>query len=226
MVGRAPGASPTPLLSPRTRRQWCAGLVAGCVGSLSTAATWARSAHPTAPHGAPGALPPAVRQALRQTGVPESAMTALVQEVGQEEAALAHQPQMPVNPASLMKLVTTYAALDRLGPAWTWSTPVHFTGPVRDGVLDGDLVIQGRGDPMLVVERLWQGLQRVRELGVQDIRGDIVLDRSAFARPEVTPGDFDGDASRPYNVLPDALLLTSTPRSGSSRPSPAGAWPG
>lgn len=207
MVARASGPSPDLLQTSRTRRQWCAGLVAGCFSHLHPAAAWARPDRPPAPHGAPGTLPPAVRQALRQAGVPESAMTAVVQEVGQEDAALAHQAQTPVNPASLMKLVTTYAALDRLGPTWNWSTPVHFTGPVRDGVLDGDLVIQGRGDPMLVVERLWQGLMRIRELGVQDIRGDIVLDRSAFARPEVTPGDFDGDPSRPYNVLPDALLL-------------------
>ena len=207
MVARAPGPPSEPPIAPRTRRQWCAGLVAGCIGGLQAPAARARPAHPPAPHGAPSALPPTVRQALRQAGVPESALTAFVQEVGQEDTALAHQPQMPVNPASLMKLVTTYAALDQLGPAWNWSTPVHFTGPVRDGVLDGDLVIQGRGDPMLVVERLWQGLRRVREWGVDDIRGDIVLDRSAFARPDVTPGDFDGDPSRPYNVLPDALLL-------------------
>ena len=93
---------------------------------------------------------------------------------------LAWRTQVPVNPASVMKLVTTYAALDLLGPAFTWTTPVYVDGPVRDGVLDGNLYIQGQGDPKLVLERLWLLLRRVQGLGIHTIAGDIVLDRSAF----------------------------------------------
>ena len=78
---------------------------------------------------------------------------------------------------------------------------------MRDGVLEGNLVIKGSGDPKLVLERLWLLLRRVQQLGVREIRGDIVLDRSAFAVPEQHPGDFDGEPLRPYNVRPDALLL-------------------
>ena len=78
---------------------------------------------------------------------------------------------------------------------------------MRDGVLDGSLVIHGSGDPTLVIERLWLLLRRVQQLGVREIRGDIVLDRSAFASAAERPGDFDGEPLRPYNVQPDALLL-------------------
>ena len=113
----------------------------------------------------------------------------------------------PVNPASLLKLATTAAALDLLGPASTWATPVWLAGPLRDGVLDGPLVIKGNGDPKLVLERVWLLLRRVRALGVSEIRGDIVLDRSAFTIPATSPADFDGEPLRPYNVHPDALLL-------------------
>jgi D-alanyl-D-alanine carboxypeptidase/D-alanyl-D-alanine-endopeptidase (penicillin-binding protein 4) len=74
-------------------------------------------------------------------------------------------------------------------------------------VLDGDLVIKGSGDPTLVVERVWLMLRRVQQLGVREIRGDIALDRSAFNAPEQSAADFDGDPLRPYNVLPDALML-------------------
>jgi D-alanyl-D-alanine carboxypeptidase/D-alanyl-D-alanine-endopeptidase (penicillin-binding protein 4) len=106
-----------------------------------------------------------------------------------------------------MKLLTTEAALELLGPGWTWTTPVWLQGSVRDGVLEGDLVIKGSGDPKLVLERLWLMMRRVRQLGVHEIRGDIVLDRSALHAPEQNPGDFDGDVLRPYNVQADALLL-------------------
>jgi serine-type D-Ala-D-Ala carboxypeptidase/endopeptidase (penicillin-binding protein 4) len=78
---------------------------------------------------------------------------------------------------------------------------------VRDGVLDGALVIQGRGDPKFTLERAWSLLRRVQQLGVREIRGDIVLDGSAFDLPDSDPGDFDGEPLRPYNVRPAALLL-------------------
>ena len=106
-----------------------------------------------------------------------------------------------------MKLVTTYAALDLLGPAFTWTTPVYVDGPVRNGVLEGNLYIKGQGDPKLVVERLWLLLRRVQGLGIQTISGDIVLDRSAFEVADADPAAFDGERLRPYNAAPDALLI-------------------
>jgi D-alanyl-D-alanine carboxypeptidase/D-alanyl-D-alanine-endopeptidase (penicillin-binding protein 4) len=152
-------------------------------------------------------LPPEVRQALQRARVPEAALSVVIEEAGSGRPLLSAQAQASINPASLAKLVTTYAALDRLGPAWAWRTPVWLDGPVRDGVLEGALVVQGSGDPTLVVERLWLLLQRVRQLGVREIRGDIVLDRRAFQLPPRDPGAFDGEPLRPYNVGPDALVL-------------------
>ena len=152
-------------------------------------------------------LPPEVEAALRRADVPREAVAVVVQDVGASRPRLAWQADQPVNPASLTKLLTTYAALDLLGPAWTWSTPVWLQGSITDGVLDGNLVIKGSGDPKLVPERLWLLLRRVQQLGVREIKGDIVLDRSAFSVPEQNPADFDGEALRPYNVRADALLL-------------------
>lgn len=156
---------------------------------------------------APETLPAPVAAALDRAKVPREAMIAAVQEVGGGRVRLAWLMDQPANPASLMKLLTTYAGLDLLGPAWTWGTPVWLQGRVHDGVLDGNLVIKGTGDPKLVLERLWLILRRVQQLGVREIRGDIVLDRSAFAVPEQSPADFDGEALRPYNVRADALML-------------------
>ena len=162
---------------------------------------------PTGAWAAPEALPTAVGAALDRARVPRAAVVAMVQEVGSGQPRLTWQADQAANPASLMKLLTTYAALELLGPAWSWSTPVWLQGSVHDGVLDGNLVIKGSGDPKLVLERLWLLLRRVQQFGVREIRGDIVLDRSAFVVPEQSPGDFDGEALRPYNVRADALLL-------------------
>lgn len=152
-------------------------------------------------------LPPEVLVALERAKVPPEALSVVVQEAGSGRTRLAWNAEQLRNPASLTKLWTTYAALDLLGPGWTWSTPVWLHGRVVDGVLHGDLVIKGQGDPKLVPERVWLLLRRVQALGVREIQGDIVLDRSAFSVPEQHPGDFDGEPLRPYNVRADALLL-------------------
>ena len=156
---------------------------------------------------APDALPASVATALDRAKVPREAVFVMVHEVGGARPRLAWQTEQPANPASLMKLLTTFSALELLGPAWAWSTPVWLQGSLRDGVLDGNLVIKGSGDPKLVLERMWLLLRRVQQLGVREIRGDIVLDRSAFVIPEQSPADFDGEALRPYNVRADALML-------------------
>ena len=153
-------------------------------------------------------LPPAVEAALLRANLPRDAVTLLVVDAeGRQPPRLSHRTSVPVNPASVMKLVTTYAALDLLGPAFSWRTPVYIEGAVRDGTLYGNLYIRGLGDPKLVTERLWLLLRRVQGLGVRQIAGDIVLDRSAFDVTETDPGSFDGEPLRPYNAAPDALLL-------------------
>ncbi len=154
------------------------------------------------------ALPPGVEAALARAKVPHEAVTFLVTDAdGARAPRLSWRAQAPMNPASIMKVVTTYAALDLLGPAFTWTTPVHVDGPVRDGVLQGNLYLQGQGDPKLVAERLWLLLRRVQGLGIQTIAGDIVLDRRAFDTVEADPAAFDGEGLRPYNAGPDALLV-------------------
>ena len=182
-------------------------------------------------------LPPEVEAALAASALPRDAVVLLVAPAEGGPPRLAHRADVAVNPASVAKLATTYAALDLLGPAFTWKTPVFFDGPVRNGVLQGNLVVQGLGDPKLVIERLWLLLRQVQARGVHTIAGDIVLDRGAFAVPPVDPAAFDGEPLRPYNVAPDALLvnfktvvLTITPEAGRARiraePALAGVqWP-
>ena len=153
-------------------------------------------------------IPPEVDAALARAKVPRDAVALVVVDApDRSNPRLLHRSEVPMNPASVMKLVTTYAALDLLGPNYTWPTPVFIEGAVSDGTLYGNLVIQGQGDPGLVLERLWLLLRRVQGLGIKTIAGDIVLDQSAFQLPAHDPASFDGDPLRPYNAAPDALLV-------------------
>ena len=156
---------------------------------------------------AQGSLPSSVALALAAAKIPVAGTAAFVQEVGATRAVLRINPALAMNPASVMKLVTTYAALELLGPAYRWKTEAYAAGPVRGGVLEGDLVLKGYGDPKLDLEAFWILVRAMRGKGLREIRGDLVIDRSYFER---APGDtsrFDGDAFRPYNVPPDALLV-------------------
>ena len=189
--------------------------------SLRAAALACALAASTQPVLAASPLPPDVEAALARAKVPPESLVVVVQEVGQPLPRLSWQPHQPVNAASLQKVLTTAAALDLLGPAWQWRTPVWVEGEVRRGVLKGSVFIKGNGDPKLVVERLWQLLRRVQQLGIHRIDGDIVLDRSAFVLPPHDPAAFDNEPHRPSNAGADALLINYRSVTYSFTPQPA-----
>ena len=154
------------------------------------------------------ALPAPVEAALARVQIPREAMSVFVAPVeGQRPAKLVWQPGIAMNPASVMKLVTTYAVLELLGPAYVWRTPVYLDGITERGVFRGTVYIRGSGDPKLVSERLWLMLGRLKAMGIQSIAGDIVVDRSAFQVEGHDPAAFDGEPYRAYNAGPDALLI-------------------
>lgn len=151
--------------------------------------------------------PAPVAQALKQAGIPLDAAALVVQDVDRPRPTVAVNGDTPMNPASVMKLVTAFAGLELLGPAYTWRTEVYLGGPLREGVLQGDLIIRGGGDPKLTVERLWLLLEQLRARGLRDIRGDLVLDRSYFDPGTHDRAQFDNEPLRAYNVGADALLV-------------------
>jgi D-alanyl-D-alanine carboxypeptidase/D-alanyl-D-alanine-endopeptidase (penicillin-binding protein 4) len=152
-------------------------------------------------------LPAPVAAAFRKAGIPADAVGILAREVDSARPLFAVNPMLPLSPASTMKLLTTNAALDLLGPAHTWKTSAYARGREQNGVLDGDLILRGSGDPHLVQENLWLFLRRIRARGIRDIRGDVLLDRSLFADDAHDASQFDGEPLRTYNAGADALLL-------------------
>ena len=152
-------------------------------------------------------LPAPVNQALAAAHIPTSAVGIVVEEADGGTPRLAVNAEQPMNPASVMKLLTTFVALETLGPAYTWKTGFWSQAPIDNGVLAGDLYLRGSADPKLTFEQFWLLLRQLRARGVQRIDGDLVLDRSLVAAADYDPAAFDEKPLRAYNVGPDALLL-------------------
>lgn len=153
-----------------------------------------------------GSLPAAFTTALQQAGIPLDHVAVLVQALDADEPLLSHNAEAALNPASVMKLVTSFVALNQLGPDYVWKTDVWAEGPVREGVLEGDLVIKGYGDPTLTLERMWLLQRELRARGIRHIHGNLVLDLSDFELPAIDPGAFDGEPLALYNAAPGALV--------------------
>lgn len=166
---------------------------------ITLAATNEASLHP---------LPPAVMQALARAGIQRDAVSFEVRTlVGGDAPRVSHRASAAMNPASVMKLVTTFSALDILGADFTWKTGFYTDGRLSKGVLTGNLIIKGGGDPKWVLERMEENFKTLQTLGVRRITGDIVLDNSVFDLPKKDSAEFDGEPMRPYNSAPDGLLV-------------------
>ncbi len=152
--------------------------------------------------------PPAqIASTIAAEQLPPSAVSFIVVDEETGRPVLSQNALRPRTPASTLKTITTFASLDLLGPAYTWHTRALVSGPIERGVLNGDLILQGGGDPYLTLERWWNFARRLRGLGLHTIHGDIVVDNSAFSLPAEDPGAFDGRPDRAYNAAPDALMV-------------------
>lgn len=155
-------------------------------------------------------LPSPVSEALGKAGVPQEAVAVYVQSVdkfaGERLTLVDHRAEQSMNPASTMKLLTTYAGLELLGPAYRWRTEVYRDGTVNQGVLEGHLVLKGYGDPELMAQDLWRLVNRLRQTGIREIRGDLILDNSYFASTAPGEAAFDNEPYRAYNATPGALV--------------------
>lgn len=153
-------------------------------------------------------VPPELQQALRATGLPDSSVSVYVQEVG-GSPLIAVNASEPRNPASVMKMVTTWAGLLALGPEHTWRTVAlaeHGTRIDDQGTLAGPLYIKAAGDPFFSIADLWGMLRELRLRGIKNL-SEVVVDRSVFGVVSINSGAFDGAFDRPYNASPDAMMV-------------------
>lgn len=156
-----------------------------------------------------GVLPDSIRQQLQQQGIPAQALSVVVMRADNGQTVLQQQATQAVSPASSMKILTTLAGLEELGPVFRWKTQLLSTATPEKEVLNGDLYLRGGGDPSLSLEKWTSFLRRLRYSGIKTLRGDLVLDRSSFQpeREDLQATPFDEHPDAAYNVIPDALLL-------------------
>jgi serine-type D-Ala-D-Ala carboxypeptidase/endopeptidase (penicillin-binding protein 4) len=151
--------------------------------------------------------PASVQKLIDAYKIPTGAISLIAQAIGSDRPLVRLNENQARNPASTIKLVTTFTALEVLGPTYTWPTELYALGPIKQGVLQGDLVLKGYGDPNLVTEEFWILLGELYARGVKAITGDLIVDDSFFHIPAGDPGAFDGRPDRLYNVLPNAAMV-------------------
>ena len=153
-------------------------------------------------------LPSPVMQALQSESVPLENVSVYVQRVDAPQALLAYQADMPRNPASVMKLVTSYVALDLLGPAYRWKTQFYGLSLPQHGKLQGGIWIKGSGDPALNTAHLTEVASELKQkFDLNEICCEVVLDNSAYASQSFDAAAFDGKPNRAYNAPAEALMV-------------------
>ena len=157
-------------------------------------------------------LPITVTDVLQKAGVPADNVSIYVQALAEQPTKLnppilTHLSSLALNPASTMKLLTSYASLSLLGPAYRWKTEVYSDGILNNGVLNGNLYVKGYGDPNFMTADFWRLLNSLRQLGVKEIKGDLVIDNSYFATNLQSTESFDGEPLRAYNAQPSAFSI-------------------
>ena len=135
-------------------------------------------------------------------------MSFYVQSIDQARPVLSLNAQRSQNPASVIKLITSYAALNTLGAGHQWRTQFLSTGqPDAQGILRAPLYLKGSGDPQLVIERIDELVAGLAKSGIKDVQSPIIVDRTVFKDERQDAASFDGEPSMPYNAQPDAALL-------------------
>ena len=152
-------------------------------------------------------LPSTVVDALQKVGIPQASVAVYLQAVDSTTPTLSLNADKSMNPASVMKLVTTTAALDLLTPAYRWKTEVYKDGNVNNGVLAGNLIIKGYGDPSFKAQEFWRLLMSLQQAGIKEIKGDLIIDKSVFAKSIGDRHTFDEETWRAYNAEPSAFLV-------------------
>ena len=161
-------------------------------------------------------LPDSVEHLIKKSSITKESIAISVEKISRQTTpsskyisseVINWQDDKAMNPASTMKLVTSLAAMEVLGPQYRWKTDLFTNGQIQGDTLKGDLLLKGSGDPKLIPEEISKLLSNLKALGIKKISGDLIFDRTAYEKPQKESSFFDGETQRAYNASPDALLF-------------------
>ena len=154
------------------------------------------------------ALPREIDDLIEASGIPKRDISIIIKKSGSEGGVIAQlHPTAARKPASVIKLLTIYAALLQFGSDYRFKTAFYRNGPIRNGVLMGDLIVKGYGDPTLSSKDLPEIARAIHDKGISRILGHIVIDRSYFRVGNQNSSYFDEYPYSPYNAMPDAMMF-------------------
>ena len=181
-------------------------LMCAAVVALPLLSTVTQAAEPIYPN-----LPAEIQNRLKSSGMSTWGMSAYVQAIGSPRPLISHNAQVARNPASVMKLLTSYVALGTIGPNYRWPIEITTNGSLQGGVLSGNVYIKGYGAPDFDTKALREMLNQLRRKGIHTIQGRLIFDDTFFNGPKIDPGAFDGKPYSSYNAQPDALMFNERP---------------
>jgi D-alanyl-D-alanine carboxypeptidase/D-alanyl-D-alanine-endopeptidase (penicillin-binding protein 4) len=195
-------------------------LLAGSLATTQPDASAGIPVHP-APDTATAHLQSELQALLRRYRLGSDA-SVLVVSLDRGDTLFSHNPDQPLVPASNLKLFTSLTALHYLGPEFRYNTYLLASGPIEDGVLQGDLVLYGTGDPTLSA-RFGEGVleafaDTLAALGVREIAGDVVGDASYFGGSGIGNGWRSAYSNATYAARASALSLSENLASVVVRP--------
>ncbi len=126
-----------------------------------------------------GVLERKIKKTINHWGLNEANVGVFVRTLREPKVAVNLGGDTPMNPASNFKLLTSFVALEELGPMYRFKTTLSAQEPLARGTLT-NLYVTGSGDPYMVVERLWRMAGDLYVRGLRKIQGDIVIDGSLF----------------------------------------------
>jgi serine-type D-Ala-D-Ala carboxypeptidase/endopeptidase (penicillin-binding protein 4) len=159
-----------------------------------------------------------VNQFLKRPGVRSAQWGIQVVDPAADKVLVEVNPDKTFLPASVLKVLTTSTALEKLGPEFKYRTTVYTNGTVDpDDTLKGDLILVGRGDPNLTdtygelsqKPALQDLAEKLRRSGIRKIQGDIIGDDSYFDSKDLGKGWTSSDLKAPYGAPVGALSINN-----------------
>ena len=152
-------------------------------------------------------MPLQIQNFIDKSGIPSKDISIYIKEMATQEIVASLNASTTRKPASVIKVMTTYTSLLKFGFDYRWGTEFYTKGSLKSGVLRGNLIVKGYGDPTLSKKHISSIVNQIKSKGIRKITGDIIIDRSYFNVGNKNSSNFDKYTYSPYNAMPDAMMF-------------------